>query len=174
MTVEGDPIGEALIDFCPPIIADTGMPTGSSTAPTKCRRPFGASVAISRGQSNDTLTVTSTKSNLPAAAFQLEGWRESSVLCAPNRFASSALSGDEVNAVTLPELEKAKDAYVDLLRQATGSPQEKRIAADLQRVSKLLESSAARRAPGDKEAPPVIVPEAPAPDRRIPRNPLVR
>lgn len=81
---------------------------------------------------------------------------------------------DEVNAVTLPDLVKAHNAYAELAKQAAGSAQEKYIAADLQRVSKLLESFEAQRAEKEQERPPVEVPEAPVPDRRIPRNPLVR
>jgi predicted esterase len=81
---------------------------------------------------------------------------------------------DEVNAETLPDLVKANNAYAGLAKQAAGSAQEKRIAADHQRVSKLLESFEAQRALKEQDRPPVEVPEAPVPDRRIPGNPMVR
>ena len=81
---------------------------------------------------------------------------------------------DEANAETLPDLVKANNAYAGLAKQAAGSTQEKRIVADHRRVSKLLESFEAQRALKEQDRPPVDVPDAPVPDRRIPRNPLVR
>src|SRR5262249_48469477 len=73
---------------------------GSSTAPTNCSRPFGASVPIMASQSSFTLTVLIRRSKLPAsfpiAAESLLG----TTWFAPNPFASSNLLSLEVNAVT--------------------------------------------------------------------------
>lgn len=44
-TVAGEPSGEPDTDLRPPISENAGTGTGSSTAPTKCSRPSGASAA---------------------------------------------------------------------------------------------------------------------------------
>src|SRR6266567_2034112 len=78
--------------------AVTGI--GSSTAPTTCSRPLGASVPISASQSSFTLTVLIRRSRLPASfPIAAESLLETTEL-APKPFASSNLLALDVNAVT--------------------------------------------------------------------------
>ena len=65
----GLPSGDPDSDFCGMIIAIAGTATGSSTAPTKCSRPRGASAVRYASQFSGTLTVTRMKSSEPASFF---------------------------------------------------------------------------------------------------------
>jgi predicted esterase len=82
------------------------------------------------------------------------------------------LLADEINAVTLPELVKVNNAYVQLAQQAGASPQAALVVADAQRVAKLLELNKDQAPP--PPAPKPVAPSFPKEDRGIPRNPLVR
>lgn len=82
------------------------------------------------------------------------------------------LLADEINAVTLPELVKVNNAYVQLAQQAGASPQAALVVTDAQRVAKLLELNKDQAPP--PAAPKPVAPSFPKDDRGIPRNPLVR
>jgi predicted esterase len=79
---------------------------------------------------------------------------------------------DEVNARTLPEMVAVRDAYAALAVDAGGTTQEEVIAADSERVAKLVESFEGQQADRQQKPPPA--PQPPRPERQIPRNPLVR
>lgn len=83
------------------------------------------------------------------------------------------LLANEVNAITLPDLEKVGQAYAILVLEAGNSSQTDLIAADQKRVNGLLESFRAQSAQRKQQAKPVQV-DPPKDDRRIPRNPMVK
>jgi hypothetical protein len=93
-------LGEPEIDFCAMISANAKTGIGSSVAPTRCSRPFGASVSMMAYQSSDTFTVEITKLREPAIFFIAAESRELTTACAPSPSASSRLESLEVNAVT--------------------------------------------------------------------------
>ena len=78
--------------------AATGI--GSSTAPTTCSRPLGASVPIIASQSSGTLTVLIRRSKLPASFLIAAESLLETTWFAPNPLASSNLLSLDVNAVT--------------------------------------------------------------------------
>ena len=84
------------------------------------------------------------------------------------------LLANEINAVTLPDLEKVGEAYAVLVLEAGNSSQTDLIAADRKRIDGLLESFRKQSAQRKQQAKPVEVPQPPKDDRRIPRNPMVR
>ena len=85
------------------------------------------------------------------------------------------LLASEVNAVTLPDLEKVGEAYAVLVLEAGNSKQTDLIAADKKRVDGLLESFRAQSAQRRQQQPkPIEVPKSPKGDRQIPRNPMVK
>src|SRR5262245_43766553 len=94
------PDGVPETDFCPAISGKAANETGPGTTPTKCKRPFGASVFRKPGQFKSALTVEMMKSNFPAAAPSSPSLFELTTKCAPILLASSAFAEDEVNAVT--------------------------------------------------------------------------
>ncbi|HET7422864.1 MAG TPA: hypothetical protein VFJ92_04830 [Gemmatimonadales bacterium] len=96
----GEPIGEPEMLRCPMMSGITASGIGSSTKPTTCSRPLGASEAMSASQSSGTLTVTSSRSNTPANSLIAPELRLDTTRCAPNFRASSNLLSLEVNAVT--------------------------------------------------------------------------
>lgn len=83
------------------------------------------------------------------------------------------LLADEVNAETLPDLQKVREGYETLVLQAGNGEEVKLIQTDLKRISGLLENFEGQRAAREKTKPPVT-PQPPKPDRQIPRNPMVR
>src|SRR2546428_7201290 len=101
--------------------AATGI--GSSTAPTTCSRPFGASVPIIASQSSLTLTVLIRRSKLPPSLLIAAESLLETTEFAPKPFASSNLLALDVNAVTsqpyaggelhghVPQPADADDAY---------------------------------------------------------------
>jgi starvation-inducible DNA-binding protein len=62
-----DPAGEPEMLRCPRMSENAATGIGSRTAPTTCRRPFGASVPIIASQSRGTFTVLIRRSKLPAS-----------------------------------------------------------------------------------------------------------
>ncbi len=80
----------------------------------------------------------------------------------------------EVNAATLPDLEKVGAAYEVLVLEAGNSRQTGLIAADKKRIDGLLESFRKQSAQRKQQAKPVERPQFPKDDRRIPRNPMVK
>src|SRR3954471_20853131 len=96
----GGPIGEPEKLRCPTMSGITESGIGSSTKPTTCSRPLGASEAMSASQSSGTLTVTSSRSNTPANSLIASELRLDTTRCAPNFRASSSLLSLEGNAVT--------------------------------------------------------------------------
>ena len=83
------------------------------------------------------------------------------------------LLADEVNAVTLSDLQKVREGYETLVLQAGNGEEVKLIQADLKRISGLLENFEGQRAAREKTKP-LETPQPPKPGRQIPRNPLVR
>jgi acetyl esterase/lipase len=83
------------------------------------------------------------------------------------------LLADEVNAVTLSDLQKVREGYETLVLQAGNGEEVKLIQADLKRISGLLENFEGQRAAREKTKP-LETPQRPKPGRQIPRNPLVR
>ena len=63
----GEPVGEPETLRCPMMSENAATGIGSSTAPTTCSRPLGASVPIIASQSSGTLTVLIRRSKLPAS-----------------------------------------------------------------------------------------------------------
>ena len=61
----GEPVGEPETLRCCRMSENAATGMGSSTAPTTCNRPFGASVPIIASQSSFTLTVLIRRSKLP-------------------------------------------------------------------------------------------------------------
>ena len=100
----GDPVGEPEISrsFMIRLKAATGI--GSSTAPTTCMRPLGASVPTMASQSSGTLTVTSSRSSVPAMASIAAESRLETTWWAPKPRASSdfAAAGGERGDVAAP------------------------------------------------------------------------
>lgn len=85
------------------------------------------------------------------------------------------LLANEVNAVTLPDLEKVGEGYAVLVLEAGNSQQTDLIAADKKRVDGLLDSFRAQSAQRRQQQPrPIEVPKSPKGDRQIPRNPMVK
>src|SRR5262249_38215557 len=78
--------------------AATGI--GSGTAPTVCRRPFGASAAIIASQSSVALTVLIKRSKRPASFLIAAESLVEATWVAPNPFASLNFLSLDVNAVT--------------------------------------------------------------------------
>src|SRR5712691_9176683 len=78
--------------------AATGI--GSSTSPTTCSRPFGASAPIIASQSSVTLTVLIRRSKLPPSLLIAAESLLETTWFAPKPFASSNLLSLDVNAVT--------------------------------------------------------------------------
>lgn len=84
------------------------------------------------------------------------------------------LLADEVTAVTVPDMEKVKAAYEVLVLQAGNSSQTDLIAADLKRITTLVDSFHEQSAARKQQPKPVEVPKSPTGDRQIPKNPMVR
>src|SRR5215468_290648 len=106
----GEPTGEPETLRCCMMSENAATGIGSSTAPTTCSRPFGASAPISASQSSVTLTVLIRRLKLPPSFPIAAGsWLETT-WCAPKPFASSNLLALDVNAVTsrASKLEEAK------------------------------------------------------------------
>ena len=84
------------------------------------------------------------------------------------------LLANEINAVTLPDLEKVGEGYAVLVLEAGNSRQTDLIAADKKRLDGLLESFRKQSAERRQQGKPVEVPGSPTGDRGIPKNPMLR
>ncbi|MCW1915062.1 alpha/beta hydrolase [Luteolibacter sp. GHJ8] len=83
------------------------------------------------------------------------------------------LLADEVNAVTLEDLQTVQAGYETLVLQAGNGEEVKLIQEDLKRLSGLLENFEGQRA-AREQTKPQEVPQPPRGDRQIPKNPMVR
>lgn len=96
----GLPVGLPETCFSPTISENALTGIGSSTAPTTCSRPRGASAFTYASQSSDTFTVTTIKSSVPAIALISVEFLEFTTRCAPIFISSSVFPAVDENAVT--------------------------------------------------------------------------
>lgn len=83
------------------------------------------------------------------------------------------LLADEINATTLPALQKVAADYAALAQQSVHTEEGELIGSDCERVGKLVASFEAQAAQREKENPQVKPQPLPS-KRTIPKNPLVR
>src|SRR4029434_5348732 len=96
----GDPVGELDTLRCCSMSENTATGIGSSTAPTTCSRPLGASAPMIASESSFTLTVLIRRLKLPPSFLIAAESLVVTTWFAPKPFASSNLLSLDVNAVT--------------------------------------------------------------------------
>jgi hypothetical protein len=98
--VTGEPVGEPEMLRCPTMREKAATGIGSTTTPTWCSRPFGASAPMIASQSSFTLTVLISRSKLPPSLRIAAESLVETTWFAPRARASSNLLSLDVNAVT--------------------------------------------------------------------------